>query len=81
LPNLNNVNQVYNLKKSDNIYLEDTSPVPHQWEDIENYVQAHDHPLWKKWTFFFRVIGLNSIFIYLLYRFVDVPKICSYFFW
>ncbi|MDI9605707.1 MAG: DUF5009 domain-containing protein [Bacteroidota bacterium] len=35
---------------------------------------------WKKWAFFFRVIGLNSIFIYLLYRFVDIPKTCSYFF-
>ncbi|MGI6574068.1 MAG: acyltransferase family protein [Fermentimonas sp.] len=35
---------------------------------------------WKKWAFFFRVIGLNSIFIYLLYRFVDVGKTCSYFF-
>ncbi|MGI6574067.1 MAG: Gfo/Idh/MocA family protein [Fermentimonas sp.] len=31
------------------IYLEDTSPVPHQWEDIEKYVQEYDHPLWKKY--------------------------------
>lgn len=35
---------------------------------------------WKKWAFFFRVIGLNSIFIYLLYGFVDVGKTCSNFF-
>ena len=27
---------------------------------------------WKKWSFFFRVIGMNSIFIYLLYDLVDV---------
>ena len=27
---------------------------------------------WKKWSFFFRVIGMNSIFIYLFHRFVDV---------
>ncbi len=27
---------------------------------------------WKKWSFFFRVIGMNSIFIYLFGRFVDV---------
>lgn len=27
---------------------------------------------WKKWSFFFRVIGMNSIFIYLFYRFIDV---------
>lgn len=31
------------------IYLEDTSPVPHQWEDIEKYMQKYDHPLWKKY--------------------------------
>jgi predicted acyltransferase len=27
---------------------------------------------WKKWSFFFRVIGMNSIFIYLFNRFVDL---------
>lgn len=27
---------------------------------------------WKKWSFFFRVIGMNSIFIYLFHRFVEV---------
>ena len=27
---------------------------------------------WKKWSFFFRVIGMNSIFIYLFGRFIDV---------
>lgn len=27
---------------------------------------------WRKWAFFFRVIGMNSIFIYLFNRFVDV---------
>lgn len=30
------------------IYLEDISPVPNKWEDIEKYVQEYDHPLWKK---------------------------------
>ncbi len=30
---------------------------------------------WKKWSFFFRVIGMNSIFIYLLHGFVDIDKI------
>lgn len=29
---------------------------------------------WRKWTFFFEVIGLNSIAIYLLYRFIDFEK-------
>lgn len=27
---------------------------------------------WRKWTLFFRVIGMNPIFIYLLYRLVNV---------
>ncbi len=29
---------------------------------------------WKKWSFFFRVIGMNSIFIYLLHGLVDLDK-------
>ena len=29
---------------------------------------------WRKWTFFFRVIGLNSITIYLAQHFLDVSK-------
>lgn len=35
---------------------------------------------WKKWSFFFRVIGMNSIFIYLLYALVDVGRTSRYFF-
>ena len=30
------------------IYLEDFSPQSHQWEEIDNYQQQYDHPLWKK---------------------------------
>ena len=33
---------------------------------------------WKKWSFFFRIIGMNSIFIYLLNRFVDIDKITTW---
>lgn len=35
---------------------------------------------WKKWSFFFRVIGMNSIFIYLLYDMVDVAHTSKYLF-
>ncbi|HEY3370031.1 MAG TPA: DUF5009 domain-containing protein [Prolixibacteraceae bacterium] len=35
---------------------------------------------WKKWSFFFRVIGMNSIFIYLLYDLVDIGKTSKYLF-
>ena len=34
---------------------------------------------WTKWSFFFRVIGMNSIFIYLFHRFVDTDKITKFF--
>jgi predicted acyltransferase len=30
---------------------------------------------WQKWSFFFRVIGMNSIFIYLFHRFFDAGNI------
>jgi predicted acyltransferase len=33
---------------------------------------------WKKWSFFFRVIGMNSIFIYLLYDLADPSHISKY---
>jgi predicted acyltransferase len=35
---------------------------------------------WKKWSFFFRVIGMNSIFIYLLYDMADPAHISKYIF-
>lgn len=35
---------------------------------------------WKKWSFFFRVIGMNSIFIYLLYDLVDTGRTSKYLF-
>lgn len=38
-----------------------------------------DHWGFKKWAFFFRVIGMNSIFIYLFRRIVDVNGITKYF--
>jgi predicted acyltransferase len=34
---------------------------------------------WKKWSFFFTVIGMNSIFIYLFHGFVDSGRIAGRF--
>ena len=31
------------------IYLEESSPKPHQWEEIEGYQEKYDHPLWRKY--------------------------------
>lgn len=36
-----------------------------------------DHWGFKKWAFYFRVIGMNSIFIYLFTRLVDVKSITN----
>lgn len=33
----------------------------------------------RRWTFFFRIIGMNSIFVYLLVRIVPVAAIAGYF--
>ncbi len=38
-----------------------------------------DHWRCRKWTFYFRVIGMNSIFVYLFTRIVDVEKISGFF--
>lgn len=35
---------------------------------------------WQKWSFYFRVIGMNSIFIYLFVNFVDVSRLTSFLF-
>ena len=35
---------------------------------------------WKRWTFFFRVIGMNSIAIYMAQRFIGFDKAAAFFF-
>lgn len=35
---------------------------------------------WRGWTFFFRVIGMNSITIYVMMRFIPFPSISRFFF-
>ena len=35
---------------------------------------------WRGWTFFFRVIGMNSITIYIMMRFIPFPSISKFFF-
>ncbi len=38
-----------------------------------------DHMGFKKWAFYFRVIGMNSIFVYLFTQIIDVQVISEYF--
>ena len=35
---------------------------------------------WQKWSFYFRVIGMNSIFVYLFVNFIDVSRLTSFLF-
>ncbi len=47
---------------------------------IASFYYIIDVKGWKKWSFFFRVIGMNSIFIYLFYDMVDVAHTSKYLF-
>jgi predicted acyltransferase len=38
-----------------------------------------DHWKFRKWAFYFRVIGMNSIFVYLLERIVNIERISKFF--
>ena len=38
-----------------------------------------DVRMWRRWTFFFRVIGMNSITVYLLQRIVDFNAVSKFF--
>ena len=38
-----------------------------------------DHWKFQKWAFYFRVIGMNSIFVYLFYRIVNTQHIAEFF--
>ena len=35
---------------------------------------------WQKWSFYFRVIGMNSIFVYLLVSFIDTHSVAGFIF-
>ena len=38
-----------------------------------------DHWGFKKWAFYFRIIGMNSIFVYLFTRMIDVKMVAEFF--
>ena len=38
-----------------------------------------DVKLWRRWTFFFRVVGMNAITVYLLQRIVDFDSVSKFF--
>ena len=46
---------------------------------LASFYLVIDHWGFRKLTFYFRVIGMNSIFVYLFTRIVDVPRITTFF--
>lgn len=38
-----------------------------------------DHWKFRKWAFYFRIIGMNSIFVYLFVRIVDIESVSGFF--
>ena len=38
-----------------------------------------DVKMWRRWTFFFRVVGMNAITVYMLQRIVDFDGVSKFF--
>jgi predicted acyltransferase len=46
---------------------------------IALFFMVIDHWKFRKWAFYFRVIGMNSIFVYLFTRIVDIESVSKFF--
>lgn len=56
------------------IYLEDFSPVPHQWEEIDKYMKQYEHPLWKKFGDVARSTGHGGSDYFCMRDFVEAIR-------
>ena len=56
------------------IYLEGKSAKSHQWEKAEPYLQAFDHPLWKKYEQDATGAGHGGMDFFLLHAFIECAK-------
>lgn len=56
------------------IYLEGNSAKSHQWEKAEPYLQAFDHPLWKKYEQDATGAGHGGMDFFLLHAFIECAK-------
>ncbi len=56
------------------IYLEGKSARAHQWEKAEPYLQAFDHPLWKKYEQDATGAGHGGMDFFLLHAFIECAK-------
>jgi hypothetical protein len=56
------------------IYLEDSSPQPHRWEDASPYLEKYDHPLWKRWLTEAEGAGHGGMDFFVLHAFIEAIK-------
>jgi predicted dehydrogenase len=55
------------------IYIEGKSP-SHEWEEMENYLEAYDHPLWKKYGVYAEGSGHGGMDFFVDHAFVEIVK-------
>lgn len=55
------------------IYLEGTSP-SHQWEEMDEYLQNYDHPLWQKYGDYAAESGHGGMDFFVDHAFVEAVK-------
>lgn len=56
------------------IYLEDSSPQKHRWEDAQPYLDKYDHPLWKRWIKETEGAGHGGMDFFVLHAFIESAK-------
>jgi len=62
---------------SKRIYIEGVSPShewEHEWEEMEAYLEKHDHPLWKKYGEFAEGSGHGGMDFFVDHAFVEIVK-------
>ena len=55
------------------IYIEGKSP-SHSWEEMDSYLEAYDHPLWKKYGEFAEGSGHGGMDYFVDHAFVEIVK-------
>jgi predicted dehydrogenase len=55
------------------IYIENLSP-PHQWEEMDAYLEKYDHPLWKRYGEFAEGSGHGGMDFFVDHAFVEIVK-------
>jgi hypothetical protein len=56
------------------IYIENRSPEEDEWEAMDSYLAAYDHPLWKKYGEFAEGSGHGGMDFFVDHAFVEIVK-------